>query len=92
MIQVTKKWFIDSDGSQYILFKKEEYFSEKNNETKEKRTDMSYHSTVSSALTQLLRKIQRKKVKQNDMTLKQAIDEFNKMEQMLVKSAQGREI
>lgn len=92
MIQVTKKWFIDSDGSQYILFKKEEYFSEKSSETKEKRTDMSYHSTVSSALTQLLRKIQRKKVKQSDMTLKQAIDEFNKMEQMLVKSAQGREI
>lgn len=91
MIQVTKKWFIDSDGRQYILFKKVKYVN-KEGEEKERQAECSYHSTVSAALTCLLHTMQKKRVKQFDMTLKQAIDEFNKAEQVLVKSAQGKEI
>ena len=91
MIQVSKKWFIDSDGRQYILFKKVNYVN-KDGEQKERQVECTYHPTISAALTCLLRRMQMKKVKQNDIVLKQAIDEFNKVEAILVKSVQGREI
>lgn len=92
MIQISKKWFIDSDGDQYILFKKVKYVSPKDGEEKERQGERSYHSTISAALTCFLRKMQRNNVMKNDMSLKQAIDEFNKLEQLVIKSAQGREI
>jgi len=91
MIQVSKKWFIDSDGRQYTLFKKVKYIA-KNGEEKERQAECSFHSTVSAALTCFLQKMQKKKVKQNDMSIKEAIEEFNKMESILIKSVQGREI
>ena len=91
MIQVTKKWFIDSDGIQYILFKKVNYTG-KNGSEKERQAEKSYHPTVSSALECLIRKMQKKKVAKNDMDLKQTIEEFNKLEQLVLKSAQEREI
>ena len=92
MIQVTKKWFIDSDGWQYILFKKEKYFSEKDNEWKERKADCSYHATVSLALNCLLKKMQKKFVKENDCSLKEAIVKFQKIENIVLKSANGNEM
>lgn len=91
MIQITKKWFIDSDGLQYILFKNVVYTG-KDGEEKERQAERSYHPTVSAALTCFLQKMQKKNVAKNDMSLKQAIEEFNKLEQLVIKSAKGREI
>lgn len=92
MIQISKKWFIDSDGRQYILFKKVKYVSQKTGEEKERQAECSFHSTISAALTCFLQKMQKKKVKQDDMSLKEAIEEFKKVESILVKSVEGREV
>ena len=91
MIQVTKKWFIDSEGYQYILFKKEKYFSEKDNEWKERISDKSYHATVSLALNCLIKKMQKKFVKENDVSLEEAIKKFQKIENIVLKSVSGNE-
>lgn len=91
MIQVSKKWFIDSDGRQYTLFKKVKYIG-KDGEEKERQAECSFHSTISAALTCFIQKMQKNKVKQNDMSIREAIEEFNKMESVLIKSVQGREI
>ena len=92
MIQVSKKWFIDSDGSQYILFRKEKYISKKDNEEKERQADCSYHSTVSSALSYLIKKMQKKLTKEKEMTLSEAVKRFQEIENVVLKSANGNEI
>ena len=92
MIQVTKKWRIDSDGRQYILFRAEKYFSEKDNEWKDRQADCSYHTTVSSALNYLVKKMQKKLVKEKEMSLKEAVKKFQEIENVVLKSVNDNEI
>ena len=92
MIRINKSWFIDSDGRQYILFKKVKRTNKNTGEEYEGQSKMSYHATVSDALTCLVRTLQKKLTSKNEMSLREAIVEFEKIEKVVIESANGKKI
>jgi len=92
MIRINKSWFIDSDGRQYILFKKVKRTNKNTGEEYEGQGNMSYHATVSDALTCLVRTLQKKLTSKNEMSLREAIVEFEKIEKVVIESANGKKI
>ena len=92
MIHVVKKWYIDADKHQYILFRKEEKENQKTGEVYEVRTNCSFHTSISSCLHSLISTLHRKKVSKYDMELGQALKEFQKIESLVLKSANKEEI
>lgn len=92
MIKINKSWYIDSDKYSYILFKKAKRISKKTGEEVVANVNVTYHQTVSDALTCLCRTLQKKLTNKNEMSLKEAIEEFEKIEKVVIESANGKKI
>ena len=92
MIRINKSWYIDSDKYSYILFKKVSRTNKKTGEVYESQVNVTYHSTISDALTCLVRTLQKKLTSRNEMSLKEAIVEFEKIEKVVIESANGKKI
>lgn len=92
MIKVLKNWYIEADSFQYILYKRVIRTNQKTGEEYESRTECTYHSSVSSCLQCLMVKLHRKKIMKHDMALQEALNEFKRIEKMVLKSAEGKEI
>lgn len=92
MIRINKSWFIDSDSKQYILFKKVRRIKKSTGEEYEGQVNVTYHATVSDALTCLCRTLQKKLTAKREMSLKEAIEEFKKIEKVVIESANGKKI
>ena len=92
MIKINKSWYIDSDKYSYILFKKAKRISKKTGEEVVANVNVTYHPTVSDALTCLCRTLQKKLTNKNEMSLKEAIEEFKKIEKVVIESANGKKI
>lgn len=92
MIKINKSWYIDSDKYSYVLFKKVKRVNKKTGEEYEAQANVTYHSTVSDALTCLCRTLQKKLTAKREMSLKEAIEEFKKIEKVVIESANGKKI
>ena len=55
-------------------------------------TDKSFHPSVSSALSAFVKKMQLQEVRTNDMKIEEAIERFNKIEKVIIKSGNGKEM
>ena len=75
MIELGNNYFIDTDDYQYIV--KKWIAFDKNGDDCYKI--LSYHQTLTQALESVMRKYQRKIVSESTMTLKDTIDEFQKI-------------
>ena len=76
MIHVKENWYIDADGSEYILQRDTGKKDKKGNAV---FTDRSYHITIESALKKVARVYQMAEAEHNDMELKEAIVAFQKI-------------
>lgn len=92
MIKINKKWYIDADKRCYILCKKTKRINKETGEKIAIFTDKSFHPSVSAALSAFIKKMQLQEVRINDMKLDEAIERFNKIEKVIIKSANGKEI
>lgn len=92
MIHVYKNWYIDSDRYQYILFKKQLRIDKETGEEYEARDNMTYHPTVSDALTSLCRTLGRRFINENDVELEEAIEKFKKIEKVVIGSISDKEM
>lgn len=75
MIKLNNGWFIDSDGKCYIL--QQQGAPDKNGEPTWK--NQTYHSTLTAALEKLMHRDQMDIISNNDLTLKEAVKEFEKL-------------
>ena len=92
MIKINKKWYIDSDKRCYILCKKTKRIDKKTGEEIVIFTDKSYHPSVSSALSAFVKKMQLREVRINNMKIDEAIERFNQIEEIIIKSVNGKEM
>ena len=92
MIKINKKWYIDADKRCYILCKKTKRIDKETGEEIVIFTDKSFHPSVSAALSAFIKKMQIQEVKIHDMKLDEAIERFNKIEKIIIKSVNGKEI
>lgn len=86
MIKINKKWYIDADKHEYILVKKVKAVSKKTNEEYLADRQVGFHATVSSALNQFVRLHHRKLVQEQELSLKDAIDKFEKIESFVLET------
>lgn len=91
MIKINKKWYIDADKRCYILCKKTKRIDKETGEEIAIFTDKSFHPSVSAALSAFIKKMQLQEVKIHDMKLDEAIERFNKIEKVIIKSVNGKE-
>lgn len=77
MIKIDKDFRIIADDNCYIVSKY--YGKDKNGEDVYK--NLTYHRTLKEALTALIRKKQIKLVADNELTLQEAINEFERIEE-----------
>lgn len=89
MIHVYKKWYIEADKYQYMLYKKKMIENKKTGELMEKNVDVTYHSTVSSCLTQLVSTLYKQHIFKYDAELEEAIKAFQDIENVVLKSING---
>ena len=92
MIKINKQWYIDADKRCYILCKKTKRIDKETGEEIVIFTDKSFHPSVSAALSAFIKKMQLQEVKTNDMKLDEAIERFNKIEKIIIKSVNGKEM
>ena len=92
MIKINKKWYIDADKRCYILCKKTKRIDKETGEEIVTFTDKSFHPSVSAALSAFIKKMQLQEVKINDMKFDEAIERFNKIEKVIIKSVNGKEM
>ena len=92
MIKINKKWYIDADKRCYILCKKTKRIDKETGEEIVIFTDKSFHPSVSSALSAFVKKMQLQEVRTNDMKIEEAIERFNKIEKVIIKSGNGKEM
>lgn len=92
MIKINKKWYIDADKRCYILCKKVKRIDKETGEEIIYFTDKSFHPSVSSALSAFVKKIQLQEVRMNNMKISEAIERFNQIEKVVIKSVNGREM
>ena len=86
MIKINKKWYIDADKHGNILVKKVKAKNKKTDEEYIADRQVSFHSTVSSALQYFVRLHHRKLTEETDMTLKEAIDKFKEIESFVLET------
>ena len=78
MIKLKNGWCIDSDGRCYIL--QQEVTVLKGEHKGEKYiANQTYHSTLTAALEKLMHRGQMDIISNNDLTLKEAVKEFEKL-------------
>ena len=97
MVHVVGKWYIKSDGKQYILFQKRKVTSTVTGEKVERILNTTYHSSVSSCLDRIIRFEHMKKIsKATDsgevLSLFDALEEFKRIENIVLTSAAGKKI
>lgn len=92
MIKINKKWYIDADKRCYILCKKVKRIDKETGEEIAIFTDKSFHPSVSAALSAFIKKMQLQEVRTNDMKLDEAIERFNKIEKIIIKSVNGKDM
>ena len=92
MIKINKQWYIDADKRCYILCKKTKHIDKKTGEEIVIFTDKSFHPSVSSALSSFVKKMQLREVRINNMKIDEAIERFNQIEEIIIKSVNGKEI
>lgn len=92
MIKINKKWYIDADKRCYILCKKVKRIDKETGEEIAIFTDKSFHPSVSAALSAFIKKMQLQEVRINDMKLDEAIERFNKIEKIIIKSVNGKDM
>lgn len=91
MIQVTEKYFIQVDNRQYIVFAKSTVQSGKN-QGEIVWIDSTYHGTMTEALTNVLRRMQRDKLSDDRIIpLKEAIKELKTVQDEFTKLTQNLE-
>lgn len=89
MIKINKKWYIDADKNEYILVKKYKAKNQKTGEEYIADKQISFHPTVSSALNNFIRLHHRKIVAEQELSLKEAIDQFKEIEQFILNTVNG---
>lgn len=82
MIKIDKDFSIIADDNCYIVSRY--YGKDKNGEDVYK--NLTYHRTLKEALTALIRKKQIKLVADNELTLQEAINEFERIEKEIEQS------
>lgn len=92
MIKINKKWYIDADKRCYILCKKTKRIDKETGKEIVTFTDKSYHPSVSSALSAFVKKMQLREVRINNMKIDEAIERFNQIEEIIIKSVNGKEM
>ena len=76
MIKIDKDFSIIADDNCYIVCK----FAYKDKNGEDVYKNLTYHRTLKEALTALIRKKQIKLVADNELTLQEAINEFERIE------------
>lgn len=82
MIKIDKDFSIIADDNCYIVFR---YYG-KDKKGKHVYKNLTYHRTLKEALTALIRKKQIKLVADNELTLQEAINEFERIEKEIEQS------
>lgn len=77
MIKIDEDFCIISNKGSYVVYG---YYS------KDKSKPLIYHSTLKEALTALIEEKQHKLVAENDLTLREAINEFKRIEKEIEQS------
>lgn len=77
MIKIDEDFSIIADDNCYIVCK----FTYKDKNGEDVYKNLTYHRTLKEALTALIRKKQIKLVADNELTLQQAINEFERIEE-----------
>ena len=75
MIDLGQNYYIDADEYQYMVKKWTGYDKDGTDVYK----ILSYHSTIQMALESVMRKYQRKMISESTITLRDAIDEFDRI-------------
>lgn len=75
MIHIEKNYYIDADESQFQLIR---MTGKTDKQGKPIKDYLSYHATISQAVRAYLRMQERNVVKNDDMTLKEALNSFEK--------------
>ena len=89
MIKLKNGWQIDSDGKSYIV--QQEVTSKEGNKY---ITNQSYPSSLTRAIQIVMNREQMDVIASNDLTLKEAVQEFKKMHaefEALLKEVEGSE-
>lgn len=92
MIKINKKWFIDADRHGYTLCMMAKHKNKKTGEESIQPRAVSYHATVSSALSYYVRIKHKKMVSEEGMTIKESIERFKELEASVFKTDRGTTI
>lgn len=92
MIKINKKWFIDADRHSYTLCMMVKQKNKKTGEESIQPKAVSYHSTVSQALSNYVRIKHKKMVANEELTIKEAIEKFRELESSVFKTDRGTTI
>lgn len=79
MIKINEKWGICADNNGYQVGIMTEITDLKTGKPKIVLKDVTYPSTIQSAIKSIMRKEQLDIVRKKDMTLQEAVNEFNRL-------------
>ena len=87
MIELIDGYFIDADEHNYIVCKKVKNITDKMKKT---YTPISYHTTVTSAIEYVARRLTRERVHNTPLTIREAVAAFGEVEQHMKNIMDGR--
>lgn len=76
MIKITDKYFVEARDDQYTVLK-----VTKRDDREDCKIYLTYHRDLESAIESIMRKVQRDRLSNNDMTLSEAIRELKLINQ-----------